>query len=363
MKFLIVLIIKIKIKIMSKKVLVCGGAGYIGGLTCDCLIREGFDVTVFDNLLYEDRFLKEIPFIYGDIRNTEKLLEVSKEFDIIVLMSALVGDPACSVDQTLTEEINYQSIKNFCENVSNDKHLIFMSTCSVYGAQDGILNEDSQTNPLSSYASTKLASEKYVLQKGGTVFRLGTVFGLGDTYSRLRMDLVVNVLTMKAIKDGEITINGGEQWRPIIAVKDIAEYVTEACKEEYEGVYVLSKENVVIRELGERVAELIPGTKINYTEISFQDARNYKVDATKSLNTFKYKAKVTVEEEVSRMMKMFNEGRVLNPEDNPFCLKLVSVVKSKKGEIDCLIRELHCSGRLLIIFIASDIFCSLKPKR
>jgi nucleoside-diphosphate-sugar epimerase len=303
---------------MNKKVLVCGGSGYIGGLTCDYLIRDGFGVTVYDNLLYENRFLKEIPFIYGDIRDTDKLYEVSKDFDVIVLMSALVGDPACSVDNKLTEEINYKAIKDFCEVVSPNKHLVFMSTCSVYGAQDGVLNEESPTNPLSSYASTKLEAEKHILKKGGTIFRLGTVFGLGDTYSRLRMDLVVNVLTMKAVKDGEVTINGGEQWRPIIAVKDIAEYVTEACKEEYEGIFVLAKENVVIRELGERVASLIPGTKINYTEISFQDARNYRVDNSKSLKTFKYHPQVTVEDEVSRMLKLFNENRVENPEDKVY---------------------------------------------
>jgi nucleoside-diphosphate-sugar epimerase len=317
----------------KKRVLVCGGAGYIGGLTCDILIREGFDVTVYDNLLYENRYLKEIPFVYGDIRDTEKLYKISKDFDVIVLMAALVGDPACSVDYKLTEEINYKAIKDFCEVVSPSKHLVFMSTCSVYGAQDGLLNEESLTNPLSSYASTKLQAEKHVLKLGGTVFRLGTVFGLGDTHSRLRMDLVVNVLTMKAIKDGEVTINGGEQWRPIIAVKDIAEYVTEACKEEYEGIYVLSKENVVIRELGEKIAELIPNTKINYTEISFQDARNYKVDNVKSLNTFKYKAKVTVEEEVSRMMTMFKEGRVLNPEDKIYHNGAFLKNKKEKNEL------------------------------
>lgn len=303
---------------MSKKVLVCGGAGYIGGLTCDTLISQGFDVTVYDNLLYESRFLKPIKFINGDIRDTEKLNRISNDFDVIVLMAALVGDPACSVDHQLTEEINYTAIKDFCDIVSPNKHLIFMSTCSVYGAQDGILDEESITNPLSSYASTKLQAEKHVLKLGGTVFRLGTVFGLGDTYSRLRMDLVVNVLTMKAVKEGEITINGGEQWRPIIAVKDIAEYVTEACREEYEGVFILSKENVVIRELGERVAKLIPNTKINYTEISFQDARNYRVDNIKSLNTFKYKPQVTVEDEVSRMLTMFKESRVQNPEDKVY---------------------------------------------
>jgi nucleoside-diphosphate-sugar epimerase len=184
-----------------KKVLVVGGSGYIGGLTCDYLIRDGFDVTVYDNLLYENRYLKDVKFIYGDIRDTEKLYEISNDFDVIVLMAALVGDPACSVDHKLTEEINFQSIKNFCEVVSPSKHLVFMSTCSVYGAQDGLLNEESGTNPLSSYASTKLAAEKYIQQRNGTIFRLGTVFGLGDTYSRLRMDLVVNVLTMKAIKD------------------------------------------------------------------------------------------------------------------------------------------------------------------
>jgi nucleoside-diphosphate-sugar epimerase len=301
---------------MNKKILLVGGAGYIGGLTCDYLIKDGFDVTVYDNLLYEKRFLKEIPFIYGDIRDTQHLYEVSKDYDTIVLMAALVGDPACSVDPILTEEINYKAIKDFCEVVSPSKHLVFMSTCSVYGAQDGLLNEESDTNPLSSYASTKLKAEEHVLAKGGTVFRLGTVFGLGDTYSRIRMDLVVNVLTMKAIKDGVITINGGDQWRPIIAVKDIAGYVTEACREEYEGIYVLALENVIIRELGEKVSQLIPNTKVNYTEISFQDARNYKVDNTKALTTFKYKPKVSVEDEVTRMVKLFSDNRVENPEDN-----------------------------------------------
>ena len=285
---------------MNKKVLLVGGAGYIGGLTCDYLIKDGFDVTVYDNLLYENRFLKDIPFIYGDVRDTEKLYNVSKDFDVIVLMAALVGDPACSVDNSLTEEINYKAIKDFCDVVSPNKHLVFMSTCSVYGAQDGLLNEES------------------ILAKGGTVFRLGTVFGLGDTYSRLRMDLVVNVLTMKAVKDGEITINGGDQWRPIIAVKDIAGYVTEACREQYEGVYVLSLENVIIRELGEKISNLIPNTKVNYTEISFQDARNYKVDNTKSLKTFKYKPTVTVEDEVARMVTLFKENRVENPEDKVY---------------------------------------------
>lgn len=300
---------------MKNKVLLVGGAGYIGGLTTDYLTRDGFDVTVYDNIFYEERYLKPVKFIYGDIRETEKIVNISSEFDTIILMAALVGDPACSVNPALTEEINFIAIKNLCLLLPKDKHIIFMSTCSVYGAQDGILDENSQTNPLSSYASTKLESEKYVLERNGTIFRLGTVFGLGDTYSRMRMDLVVNVLTMKAIKYGEITINGGEQWRPIISVIDIAEYVTEACKFKYEGIYILSKENVIIKELGEKIANIIPNVKVKYTEISFQDARNYRVDNSKSLTTFKYRPTITVEDEVIRMVNIFKEQRVKDPED------------------------------------------------
>jgi nucleoside-diphosphate-sugar epimerase len=208
-----------------------------------------------------------------------------------------------------------------------------MSTCSVYGSQEGILNEESPTDPLSSYAVTKLNAEKHVIEKKGTIFRLGTVFGLGDTYSRLRMDLVVNVLTMKATKYGEITINGGEQWRPIIAVKDIAEYITEAVQFKYKGVYILSKENVIIKELGEKIAKIIPGTKVKYTEISFHDARNYRVDNSKSLLTFKYKPIITIEEEVSKMVKIFNEERIQNLEDEVYHNGMYLKNKKNKNEL------------------------------
>lgn len=303
---------------MNKKVLLIGGAGYIGGLTSDILIRDGFDVTIYDNLLYEERYLKNINFIYGDIRETDKIIDLSKNYEIIILMAALVGDPACSINLELTEEINFKSIKLLCEGIPKDKKIIFMSTCSVYGANDGVLNEISETNPLSSYAKTKLMAEKFVTDRGGLVFRLGTVFGLGDTYSRIRMDLVVNVLTMKAIKYGKITVNGGEQWRPIIAVEDIAEYVSESCLTDKTGVYILSKENVIIKDLGIKIANLIPNTKIEYTEISFQDARNYKVDNSKSLKDFKYQPRITVEHEVNRIKNMFLENRIKDPENKTY---------------------------------------------
>ena len=121
---------------------------------------------------------------------------------------------------------------------------------------------------------------------------------------------------MKAIKYKEITINGGEQWRPIIAVEDIANYIVEACDSKISGVFIISKENVIIKSLGKRIANLIPETKINYTEISFQDARNYKVDNQKSFQYFKYKPRVEVEDEVKKIIRIFREKRIKNAEDS-----------------------------------------------
>jgi len=302
----------------KKKVLVVGGAGYIGGSTVDELLMNGHDVSVYDMLVYEPRFLKSVNFIYGDIRDTDKLVGIAEEYDTIILMAALVGDPACQVDLKLTEEINYFAIRNFCKKISPQKHLIFMSTCSVYGAQDGILDEESSTSPLSSYASTKLSSEKYIKEHNGTIFRLGTVYGLGDNFSRIRMDLVVNVLTMHAYYDKEITINGGEQWRPIISVIDIAKYITEAIERDIRGTYVLSKENVNIRDLGLKIASLVPGTKINYIEIPFQDARNYRVSTKKADGAFHYRPSVTVEHEVNRFITLFKENRIAKPTDQVY---------------------------------------------
>ena len=315
-----------------QRVLIVGGAGYIGGYTTDLLKREGYDVAVYDSLLYEDRYLKNIPFIYGDIRDTNKLIEVADQYDCIVLAAALVGDPACSVDSLLTEEINYSAIKRFTYRISNSKRLIFLSTCSVYGAQDGVLTEQSPTNPLSTYASTKLRAEQHILDKGGVVFRLGTVFGLGDTYSRIRLDLVVNVLTLKAVKEGKITVSGGDQWRPIIAVRDIAQYISEAVNNKVAGIFNLSYKNTTIRELGDEVCNLILGTQIEYTPMSFQDARNYRVSTEAVDKAFQYRPIASVKSEVIKMSKLFQENRI--KDDSSFLYnngKFIQSLKNNNG--------------------------------
>jgi nucleoside-diphosphate-sugar epimerase len=295
---------------MNKKILILGGAGYIGGFTTDYLIDAGYDVCVFDKLIYETRYLKQVNFVYGDIRDTQHVLEVSKDYDVVIIMAALVGDPACAADVALTDEINHIAVKNICKQLPTSKHVIFMSTCSVYGAQIDILNEESPTNPLSAYASTKLSAENYVKKRNGTIFRLGTVYGLGDTYSRIRLDLVVNVLTMKAVYDKKIHIFGGEQWRPLICVKDIAGYIEEAISKNIRGTYIITEGNYTMKHLGEIMEYVFPDIDLQFTSISFEDARNYRVSANKSMRDFKYMTQYTIESEVLKMEKIFKEHRI-----------------------------------------------------
>lgn len=295
---------------MSKKVLIIGGAGYIGGYLTDFLKEKNYEVSVFDKLIYETRYLKDVNFIYGDIRDTKAVLKAANEHDVVVLAAALVGDPACAVDVELTDSINHQAIKNICEQLDESKHVIFLSTCSVYGAQSDILDEDSPTNPLSAYASTKLLAEKYVSKRNGTIFRLGTVYGIGDHFSRIRLDLVVNVLAMKAVYDKKINIFGGEQWRPLICVKDIAGYMEEAIRRNIRGIYILSEGNYTMKTLGELMKDMFPEIELKLTDISFEDTRNYRVNAKKTSLTFKYIPQYNIRTEVLKMKKVFEEHRI-----------------------------------------------------
>lgn len=302
---------------VSSNILVLGGAGYIGGLVTD-YINEQKDLPlakVYDNLLYEDRFLKDVPFICGDIRDTKSVLKNVENTETVILLAALVGDQACNVNQKLSEEVNYEAVRNICKFLPQDVHVVFASTCSVYGSSENSVTEESRTKPLSCYASTKLQAEKHVLNRGGTVFRLGTVYGVGDQFSRIRADLVVNTLTIKAFSEGEITINGGAQYRPIISVKDVAHYIIEACERKVSGLYNIAFTNMAIYEIAEVVKTVFPEVQVNMIGEMFEDERNYKVSTEKANKSFIHKPTISVIDEIFELYSLLKEGRIKNPKD------------------------------------------------
>ena len=288
-------------------ILVVGGAGYVGGGIVDKL-QQKHQVTVYDSLIYENEFRKNVNFIYGDIRDYFKLNKILKQYDAVVWLAALVGDGACSINPTLTYEINSDSVKNLVANFKGK--IIFFSTCSVYGAQEGVLNEESEVNPLSEYAKSKLVAEDILTNSDAIVFRLGTLFGIGDEFSRIRLDLVVNVLVTKALIDNKMSVFGGEQWRPLLHVKDVANAVDHTIESSLKGVYNLHYKNFKISEIADLIKEKISNVEIVTTPLPFQDARNYQVSSEKLKLASNFEAEVSLEKGIDEVFNLISSGRV-----------------------------------------------------
>jgi nucleoside-diphosphate-sugar epimerase len=289
-------------------VLVVGGAGYIGGWLTDCIRDAGHDVRVFDVLLYEDQYLKNVDFVHGNILERETLVPHLEWADAVVWLAAMVGDGACALDADLTRAINVESVRWLRETF--DGRIVFMSTCSVYGAQDGLLTEESELNPLSLYAETKAEAEQALEGTDAIIFRLGTIYGVGDSYSRIRMDLVLNLLAVKALLHGRISVFGGDQYRPLLHVRDVAEAVVPTLFTEHRGIFNLDSENVTIRALAERIAAFYPDVEAEFTDMAFQDLRNYRVSSDKARGAFAFSPKLSVEDGIRQIARIVMEGRV-----------------------------------------------------
>jgi len=292
-----------------KKVLVVGGAGYIGGEVANTLIKKKIPFTVYDCLLYESQYLKPVDFVFGDIRDTEKLSKILPNFSHVIWLAAIVGDAACEIKPELTISTNKDSVKWLAE-IFNGR-IIFLSTCSVYGEHSEIADENSSVNPLSLYAKTKLEAEKYLKDKNALILRLGTVFGLSDIHSRLRMDLVVNYMTARALTQGKIQVFGGEQWRPLIHVKDVAQVIVNNLEKTTNGVYNIATMNFRIKKLGKTIGELT-GCDIEWIEHKFEDQRNYQASTEKAIkdNILFLDEIHSVEYGVKEITKLIESGRV-----------------------------------------------------
>jgi len=294
------------------KVLIVGGAGYVGGGIVDLLSKEN-EVTVYDSLIYENSYRKNVDFIFGDIRDYKKINNILDQYDAVIWLAALVGDGACAINPALTHEINSETVKNLAKNFKGK--IVFLSTCSVYGAQEGILDESSEVNPLSEYASSKLIAEKYLADSDSIIFRLGTLFGIGDKFSRIRLDLVVNILTTKAYIDKKMSVFGGEQWRPLLHVKDVANAIAHTLDTQTNGVFNLHYKNFKIIEIANEIKNKISDVEIETTPLPFQDARNYQVSSDKLKDATGFQATVNLIQGINEMYELISSNRIKDIND------------------------------------------------
>ena len=291
------------------KVLVVGGAGYIGGAVTDILLAKKIPFTVYDRLVYEHQYLKPVDFIFGDVRDYKKLKSILPKYTHVIWLAAIVGDVGCQVDEWMTKAVNTESVKWLTKNYKG--RILFASTCSVYGKSDSKLTELSEVNPLSLYARSKIESESYLVKHpNALIYRIGTAYGVSDHHSRVRLDLAVNVLSLKGVSDGRLTYFGGTQWRPFIHVKDIARAFVNGINSDAKGIYNLTTENVQIKDLAKRIGVLTK-SKVEATGHPFQDQRNYHVSAAKAkkaglLNGLKY----NLEHGISEMTSLASFHRV-----------------------------------------------------
>jgi nucleoside-diphosphate-sugar epimerase len=308
-----------------RNVLVIGGAGYIGSVLCRDLIKKGYDVTVLDALLYGNDsilgLLKEqnFDFVKGDFRNIEDVIRSMQYADAVVHLGAIVGDPACALDEKLTLEINLAATRLIAETARGFgvQRFIFASTCSVYGASDEILDEKSRLNPVSLYARTKIDSEKILLAMNDNNFspiilRFATVYGLSP---RPRFDLVINLLAAKAVSEGSITIFGGNQWRPFIHVRDVSRAIIQCLEAPIRNIkgqifnVGSDEQNFRIRELGRIIETLIPGTNIIIKKED-QDRRNYRVSFKKIRKLIGFSTKYKIEDGILEIKSAIESGFV-----------------------------------------------------
>ena len=308
-----------------RHVLVIGGAGYIGSVLVRRLLDRGYHVTVLDALLYGDHGVRELcgrpgfDLIRDDTRNIEAVVSAMQYADAVVHLGALVGDPACALDERLTLEINLAATRMIAEAARGFgvQRFVFASTCSVYGASDHVLDERSALNPVSLYARTKVESERILLALNDDGFapiilRFGTVYGLSH---RPRFDLVVNLLTAQAVIEKRIVIQGGDQWRPFIHVSDAAEAIIKCL----EAPLILVKgqifnvgsddQNYQIAQVGQLIRELVPGVDV-VLQHDESDRRNYRVAFGKIQKHLGFTPRYTLADGILEIKAAIESGRI-----------------------------------------------------
>lgn len=311
------------------KVLILGGAGYIGSCLVRKLLAEGRKVRVVDSLIYGDHSLNDVlghPNLevrVGDCRKLQDVVAAVKDTDAIIHLAAIVGDPACEVDRQTSREINYAATRMLIEVAkgNGDCRLIFASSCSVYGATELLMDEYSNVVPISLYAQTKVDSEEALLDARSehfhpVILRLATVFGLSY---RTRFDLIVNLLTAKAHSEGTITIFNGTQWRPFIHVQDVANGICQALAAPIDVVsgetYNLgdSSMNFTLAQLAEKVLGEFPETRVEYVENS--DRRNYRVSFEKIRNQIGFECRWSLEDGIREIKRAFESKFIADYRD------------------------------------------------
>jgi nucleoside-diphosphate-sugar epimerase len=309
----------------DNKVLVIGGAGYIGSALVEQLLDLGLQVSVLDAMHFGEETLSRVAghpklsLIREDFRHIEVLTRAVSGVGSVIHLGGLVGDPACAVDTDLTVDVNVTATKVIGEiaKARGVRRFIFASSCSVYGACDEIVDEESHFNPQSLYARSKVASEAVLDALNSrdfavTCLRFATIYGISG---RTRFDLVVNLLCAKAVRDRMITVYGADQWRPFVHVADVARAITMTLRAPTDLVAGEAfnvggdAQNYTLGDVAELINRQVPDAEIK-SDDTFVDKRNYRVCFAKIRSRLGFEPAWTIERGIAQVVALVRSNEV-----------------------------------------------------
>lgn len=307
------------------KILISGGLGFAGSSLTEYLLEKGYEVTVIDKMMFDNKQLKKFKnnnfkFFKLDILNKKKLENffINKNFDVVFHLAAIVGDPACKVNESLTKKTNLDASIDFFKIVKKNKikKFFFFSTCSNYGLSKNskLLKETDELKPLSLYAKTKVKFEKFLLKDNSKtqkiILRISTLYGVSP---RMRFDLTINEFVKKVFFNEKFEIYHADTWRPYLNLDDLSLIVGKIIRSKKlnNNKYVFntgySDENYTKRQIISSIAKILPNNdNYKFVEKDHFDKRNYKVNFSK-ISNLNIKKTVPLKKGISKIIKFLNK--------------------------------------------------------
>jgi nucleoside-diphosphate-sugar epimerase len=312
-----------------KRVLVVGGAGYVGSVLVPKLIKAGYDVSVLDLYLYGDDVLSEVKGhkglreVKGDMRDEETVRTALEGCDAVIHLACISNDPSFELDPNLGKSINYDCFPMFvrCAKEAGIKRFVYASSSSVYGVKsEPNVTEELPLEPLTDYSKYKALCEEVLLQERSPGFvtliaRPATVCGYSP---RLRLDLTVNILTNAAVTNKKITVFGGDQMRPNLHIQDMADFYLKTLEwddAQVDGkIYNVCTDNFKVKDIASMVQKIV-GDNVEIVTQPTNDNRSYHVSAEKLRRDLGFSPQRTVEDAIRDIVAAHQSGKIADASD------------------------------------------------